>query len=485
MFLWFNKKNIGLILGPLLFVLIKLFFQPEGLSEAGIAVLATTAWVAVWWVTEALPIEVTSLLPIILFPLSGALDLKTTTAAYGHKFIFLFVGGFILAIAIEKWKLHRRIALQIIHLVGTNLSSILLGFMLSTAFLSMWISNTATTVMMLPIGLAVIKEMEASKTPEGSNTFGKALMLAIAYSASIGGMATLIGTPPNLIFAGVVEELYGIEISFLQWFKLGLPITILLLALCWYYLSRWAFKLQGQEYPGGKSVIAEQLKALGKISTEEKRVLFIFMLTALAWICRSFLLKSWIPAIDDTIIALIAAVALFIVPSTQKGQALITWLEAVKLPWGVLLLFGGGIALAVGFDSSGLAAWLGNQLSVLQGVSLIMMLLVIIAAVNFLTEITSNIATTAILLPILAALAAIINVHPFLLLAAATVAASCAFMLPVATAPNALVFGSGKLKMKDMLQTGIWLNVISILLLTLVMYFVLPEIWPLESIAVE
>lgn len=485
MFLWFNKKNIGLILGPLLFVLIKLFFQPEGLSEAGIAVLATTAWVAVWWVTEALPIEVTSLLPIILFPLSGALDLKTTTAAYGHKFIFLFVGGFILAIGIEKWKLHRRIALQIIHLVGTNLSSILFGFMLSTAFLSMWISNTATTVMMLPIGLAVIKEMEASKTPGGSNTFGKALMLAIAYSASIGGMATLIGTPPNLIFAGVVEELYGIEISFLQWFKLGLPITILLLALCWYYLSRWAFKLQGQEYPGGKSVITEQLKALGKISTEEKRVLVIFMLTALAWICRSFLLKSWIPAIDDTIIALIAAVALFIVPSTQKGQALITWLEAVKLPWGVLLLFGGGIALAVGFDSSGLAAWLGNQLSVLQGVSLFLMLLVIIAAVNFLTEITSNIATTAILLPILAALAAIINVHPFLLLAAATVAASCAFMLPVATAPNALVFGSGQLKMKDMLQTGIWLNVISILLLTLVMYFALPEIWPLESIDIE
>ncbi len=475
-----SKRKVGLLAGPLVFFLLLMFFEAEGLSEQGVAVLATTCWVAIWWVTEAVAIEVTALLPIVLFPLTGGLDLKTTGAAYGHKFIFLFVGGFILAIAIEKWNLHRRIALHIIQLVGSNLSNIILGFMLSTAFLSMWISNTATTVMMLPIGMAVIKEMSDYGAGNSHSHFGKALMLAIAYSASIGGMATLIGTPPNLIFAGVVEELYAVEISFFQWFQFGLPITILLLLMCWYYLTNFAFKLKGMRYQGGKSIIAEQLTKLGKVSVEEKRVLIVFILTAAAWICRSFLLKELIPAIDDTIIALIAAILLFIIPSQQKKEPLLTWMEAVKLPWGVLLLFGGGIALAVGFETSGLAEWVGNQLSILQGISLFIMLFLIVAAVNFLTEITSNLATTAILLPILAALSTVINVHPFLLLAAATVAASCAFMLPVATAPNALVFGSGYIRMSDMIRTGVWLNVLSIILLSLIVYFILPELWGFE-----
>lgn len=472
-----SKKRVGLVLGPIAFLLVLFFFHPEGLSENANVVLASTLWIAIWWVTEAIPIEVTALLPLILFPLFGALELKETGAAYGHKFIFLFIGGFILAIAIEKWQLHKRIALGIIRIVGTSLSNILLGFMLSTALLSMWISNTATTVMMLPIGMAVIAQMNGKTSLRASNQFSKALMLSIAYSASIGGMATLIGTPPNLIFVGVIQELYGAEISFAQWLSFGLPISILLLFICWIYLSRFSFQLKGLELPGGKQIIEEQSKELGKMSKEEKRVLLIFSLTAICWISRSFLLKSLIPTIDDTIIALIAAILLFIIPSTKKGESLLNWKDAVKLPWGILLLFGGGIALAIGFESSGLAEWFGSQLSSLQGASLFVLVLIIISAVNFLTEITSNIATTAILLPILAALALIIDVHPFLLLAAATVAASCAFMLPVATAPNALIFGSGYLKISDMLKSGIWLNVLSILILTLIVYFILPSLW--------
>lgn len=477
-------KLIGSLAGPIAFFLILIFFKPDDLSDEGIAILATTVWVAIWWVTEALPIEVTSLLPIVLFPLTNGLDLKSTTAAYGHKFIFLFIGGFILAIGIEKWNLHRRIALNIVKLVGTKLNSILLGFMLSTAFLSMWISNTATTVMMLPIAMAVIKALQLQSNTS-SNQFGKALMLSIAYSASIGGMATLIGTPPNLIFAGVVEELYGFEISFLQWLKFALPISMILLAIVWFYLGHLAFQLKQLSYPGEKSVIQKELKALGKTSKEEFRILVVFIVTAMAWMSKSFLIAPIFPGIDDTIIAIIAAISLFIIPASQHGKALIEWADAVKLPWGILLLFGGGIALAIGFDQSGLAAWIGQQLSVIQGMSLILVILIVIATVNFLTEITSNIATTAILLPIFAALSVIIKVHPFLLLAAATIAASCAFMLPVATAPNALVFGSGQLQMKDMFRTGLWLNIISIIVLTFMVYFILPEIWDFQPLKVD
>jgi len=474
-----TKEKIGLFLGPLVFLIILNFLQSDGLSEQATAVLAVTSWIAIWWITEAIPIEATALLPIILFPLFGALGLKETGAAYGHKFIFLFVGGFILAIAIEKWNLHKRIALHIIRIVGTSLINIMLGFMLSTALLSMWISNTATTVMMLPIGMAVISQVNGGNIRQDTQ-FGKALMLSIAYSASIGGMATLIGTPPNLILAGVVSELYGIEISFLQWFQFGLPVSIVLLFVCWVYLGFFAFSLKGLEMPGGKKVIETQIKELGKMSKEEKSVAIIFILTAIAWICRSFLLSEFIPAIDDTIIALIAGIAMFVVPSQRKGEGLLKWEDAVQLPWGVLLLFGGGIALAIGFDTSGLAEWIGNQLTALNGAPLFILVLIIVASVNFLTEITSNLATTTILLPVLAALAVVNDVHPYLLLVAATVAASCAFMLPVATPPNALVFGSGYVKMSDMIRTGIWLNLLSIILLTLIVYFLLPALWDFD-----
>ena len=477
-----SKQKIGLFLGPFLFILLKFFFQPEGLSEEANAILASTAWVAVWWITEAIAIPVTALLPIILFPLSGGLSLSETTASYGHKYIFLFMGGFIIAIAIEKWNLHKRIALNIIKLVGTNVSKIILGFMVATALLSMWISNTATAVMILPVGMAIVLQLKDNpKTKENENLiFGKALMLAIAYSASIGGMATLIGTPPNLVLAGVVESTYNTEITFSQWFVFGFPISIVLLIVCWIYLTKFAFKFEQKEFPGGRAEIDKQLQALGKMTYEEKVILVVFSITAIAWICRSFLLSKWLPEIDDTIIAITAAIVLFLIPNKEKKGALIYWENAVKLPWGILLLFGGGMALASGFESSGLAVWIGSHLTSLVGVSIFVLLLVLIASVNFLTEVTSNMATTAMLLPVLVSLAAIIEVHPYILLVSATLAASCAFMLPVATPPNAVVFGSGYLKIEDMVKKGIWMNIISILLVTLIVYFVLPLIWKLN-----
>ena len=474
-----NKKNIGLFLGPLAFFLVKFFYNPEGLSNEGLSILASTLWVAIWWITEAVPIYVTALIPIILFPLSGGLELKQTTAAYGHKFVFLFVGGFILAIAIEKWKLHKRIALNIIGLVGTKKSNIILGFMIATAFLSMWISNTATAVMILPVGLAIISQLKDNpKTIENENlVFGKTLMLAIAYSASIGGMATLIGTPPNLVLAGVIKTSYNIEINFLQWMSFGLPISIFLLFICWKYLTSVAYKFDNQNFDSGMNEINDQLKSLGKISYEEKSVMIIFIATALAWITQSFVIKKYIPEIDDTIIAIIAAVTLFILPNKKGDKKLLDWEDAVKLPWGILLLFGGGMALAKGFDSSGLAIWIGSQMSFFDAIPLLALLLFLVAMVNFLTEITSNLATTAMLLPVLVALAETIGVNPYYLLVGATVAASCAFMLPVATPPNAVVFGSKILKIDDMIKKGFWMNLISIFILTAAVYLLLPIIW--------
>ncbi len=477
-----TKQNIGLILGPIMFIIIIQFFHPEGLSEPANAIFASAVWIAIWWITEALPIAVTALLPIILFPLSGGLSLKETTASYGHKYIFLFIGGFILAIAIEKWNLHKRIALNIIRLVGTNVVHIILGFMIATAFLSMWISNTATAVLILPIGMAIVAQLRDNpKTIEDENLiFGKALMLSIAYSASIGGMATLIGTPPNLVLAGVVQESYGIEITFSQWFSFGFPISILFLFLSWLYLTRVAFKFKQKEFPGGTDEIKRQLETLGKLSFEEKLVAFVFVLTAFAWISRSFLLKQFIPAIDDTIIAVSSAILLFVLPSKNNKKRLLDWNDAVKLPWGILILFGGGMALALGFENSGLAIWLGEQMTSLKTIPLFLLLLILITSVNFLTEITSNLATTAMLLPVLVSLASAIGVHPYFLLVGATVAASCAFMLPVATPPNAVVFGSGYLKIEDMVKKGFWMNLISIGLLTLIVYYVLPLLWDLS-----
>ena len=474
-----NNKLIFTILGPLIFMLSLLFDAPSEMSINGYRLLAVTAWMAIWWMAEVVPIAVTALLPIIIFPASDILNIQDTGANYGHKYIFLFIGGFIIANAIQKWNLHRRIALNIILKLGGSTANIILGFMLATAFLSMWISNTATTVMMLPIALSVIDQLnDHPDTLENENKiFGKALMLGVAYSASAGGIATLIGTPPNLIFAGFVQDQFNIEISFFDWLKIGLPITIILLSFIWLFLTKYAFKLQKTGFPGGKKEIQTLLDKMGAISKEEKTILFVFTLTILCWIFRKYTINLIVPQFDDSMIAVTSALILFIIPSSRKSEPLMKWKDAVTIPWGILILFGGGLSIAKAFQKTGLDNWIGIQLEIISFSNTIIVLLIIIAAVNFLTEITSNMATTAMLLPVMIPVAELLNIHPFSLLASTTLAASCAFMLPVATPPNAVVFGSKMLKISDMFRAGILINIFSIILILLMVYYGLPYIW--------
>ncbi|AIF44192.1 DASS family sodium-coupled anion symporter [Virgibacillus sp. SK37] len=481
-------QRIGLIAGPVLFLIILLFFSPADLSKEGIAILASTAWIAVWWMTEAIPIPATSLLPIILFPLTGGLDIDSTTSSYGSDTIFLFMGGFMIALAMEKWNLHRRIALTIISVIGTNTERIILGFMVSTGFLSMWISNTATAMMMVPIGLAIIYQISDAlqddptiDTSKENFGFGKAMMLSIAYSASLGGIATLIGTPPNAALAGVIKEMYGIELSFASWMLFGVPIAWGFIFIVWFYLVKIAYPLKVKQLPGGQTVIKEEKKKLGLPSFEEKAVFVVFTLTAFAWITRSFILTAINPNISDAIIAMSAAIILFIIPAkNNKGDFLLDWQTAIKLPWGILLLFGGGLAIASGFTASGLSDWIGGQLNALQGINIFIVLLLVAALVIFLTEITSNTATANMMYPIMAALAVALGIHPYAVMIVAAIAASCAFMLPVATPPNAVVFGSGYLRIPDMAKAGFALNISGILLVTLAVYYLLPLVWGID-----
>ncbi|MBU9673147.1 DASS family sodium-coupled anion symporter [Planococcus sp. CP5-4] len=493
----FKKKSyntpqlIGLFLGPLLFLLTMLFVNPEGLTPEAKAILASTIWIATWWITEAIPIPATSLLPIVLFPLTGGLDVGATTSAYGNDTIFLFMGGFMIALTMEKWNLHKRIALTIIALIGTNTERIILGFMVATGFLSMWISNTATAMMMVPIGLAIIYQVsEALKHDDSIDTsrenfsFGKALMLGIAYSASLGGIATLIGTPPNTLLAGAVNEIYGIEITFAEWMLFGVPLAWIFIFVAWFYLIKIAFPLKLKELPGGSAVIKEQKTALGNASYEEKIVFAIFLLAAFAWITRSFLLVEFLPGLNDAMVGLIAALILFAIPSkNRQGDHLLDWSTAVKLPWGILLLFGGGLAIAAGFTQSGLSEWVGGQLIGLQGVNVLIIVLVVAAFVLFLTEITSNTATASMMFPIMASLAVALGIHPYALMVTAAVTASCAFMLPVATPPNAVVFGSGYLKIIDMARAGFILNVFGIVFVGLAVYYFLPLVWGIDLLS--
>lgn len=478
-----KAQNVGLVLGPLLFFSIIFFLSPPGMPKEAVAVLASTAWIATWWITEAIPIPATSLLPIILFPLTGAVE-GGVTSAYADNTIFLFLGGFFIAIAMEKWNLHRRIALNIILLVGTSTQRIILGFMVATGFLSMWISNTATAMMMMPIGIAVIAHVNTTLNIQNAkdSKFGKAIMLGIAYAASIGGVGTLIGTPPNTIFAGVVRKLYGIDISFATWMLFGVPIAVVLLFAVWFYLVKIAFPMDMKELPGGREVIQDQRTDLGKMSTEEKFVAAVFVFAAVFWVTRTFIPLEIIQTrVNDTTIAIMAAVLLFILPSKKAVEGnILSWKDATNMPWGILLLFGGGLAIADGFKESGLALYIGEQLTFLQGANLIVVILVVVTLVLFLTEITSNTATATMMFPIMASFAAAINVHPYGLMIAAGVAASCAFMLPVATPPNAVVFGSGYLKITDMVKAGFWINVACIFFITAAIYFLLPLVWGID-----
>ena len=474
-----TKKSLYKILGPLVFVSTFFLSTPDEMSENGFRLLGVILWMAIWWISEVIPIAVTALLPIILFPSLNILNIQETGSNYGHKYIFLFIGGFILANAIQKWNLHKRIALNIILKIGGSTDKIILGFMLATGFLSMWISNTATTVMMLPIALSVINQLnDHPDTLENENkVFGKALMLGVAYSASAGGIATLIGTPPNLIFAGFAQDNFNIEISFFQWMKIGLPISIVLMVFIWLLLTKYAFKLNKVGFPGGKEEIKRLLFKMGKISNEEKKILFVFTLTILCWIFRKNTINLLIPNFDDSMIAISSAIILFILPSKDKKEPILKWKDAVTIPWGILLLFGGGLSIAKGFQSTGLDIWIGEQLTFMTFTNSFIIILIVVAGVNFLTEMTSNMATTAMLLPVMIPIANLMQINPYLLLVGTTLAASCAFMLPVATPPNAVVFGSRLLKISDMVKAGIMINIFSIILILIMVYFGIPLIW--------
>ncbi|MCH7411896.1 DASS family sodium-coupled anion symporter [Belliella sp. R4-6] len=477
-----NAALIGRILGPVMFLLIYYFAKPDGMSPEALSMLAVTAWVATWWITEAIPIAATSLLPLVLLPILGALSIQDTAKSYSHPMVLLYMGGFMIAMSIEKWNLHKRIALHTIRFIGSNTRLIILGFMVATAFLSMWISNTATSLMMLPIAIAVSTQLTGDTVRSRTeNKFGKALLLGVAYSASIGGLATLIGTPTNIILASVIKEIYQYEISFNQWMLFGLPISLIMLLLTWYYLTHLAFKFDSnQNFLSGKKEIDQQLEKIGLMTIEEKRVSWVFGAVSLAWITRTEYLQKLIPALDDTIIALSGVLFLFVIPSSKPNIKLLDWKTAEKIPWGVLLLFGGGLSLAEGFSSTGLAEWIGHQFVFLDFIAFGLFLLIIIVSVNFLTEITSNMATASMLLPILAAISYSMGVHPFGLMVGATMASSCAFMLPVATPPNAVVFGSGYLEMKDMIKAGFWLNILSIIVIAAFTRYYLPAVWKID-----
>ncbi|MCE7792326.1 SLC13 family permease [Salipaludibacillus sp. CUR1] len=483
------KQIVGLFLGPLLFFIILFFFQPEGLPLEARGVLAATTWIATWWITEAIPIPVTSLLPIILFPLVTNLGVGEVTPNYGDNIVFLFLGGFIIALALERWNLHKRIALTIINAVGTSTKRLMLGFMLATAFLSMWISNTATAMMMVPIGTAIIYQFshliddrKVKNAKQQEDQFAKGLMIAIAFSASIGGLGTIIGTPPNTILAGQLREIFDVDLSFANWMLFGVPLAAVLLIIAWLYLITFAFPMKMKEIPGGREVVQNERKALGPMSPDEKVVLTVFTLTALAWISRSFVLQEYVhPNIDDTLIAITGALVLFLIPSFKyQGVKLMNWHTAKDVPWGILILFGGGLAIAGAFGDSGLDVWIGEQLTVLVGVQFIVIVIAVSIFVVFLTEITSNTASATMLMPIMASLAYAIDVHPFAMMVPAAVAASCAFMLPVATPPNAVVFGSGYLKMGDMIKAGFWMNIIAVAGLVIFVTLLLPIVFGID-----
>jgi len=475
-----NRQTIGLFLGPLLFAALLLAPAPGGLGETGMAVAAVAVLMAVWWVTEAVPIPATALLPIALYPFLGIMKTQQVTGAYANHLIYLFMGGFLIAVTMEKWQLHKRIALRTIRLIGVSPKRIILGFMLATAFLSMWISNTATAMMMVTIGLALIRQVRESLPIDSqieatAFPFATALMLGIAYAASIGGVATLIGTPPNAILAGVVEKTYGISIGFADWMLFALPLSVVMLMLTWYYLVRFVYNSDLKELPGGKEAVAQALLQLGTMKKQEKRVLIVFICVAIAWIVRSVVNIDTFAMVTDASIAMLGALALFVIPADfSKREFLLDWRTAVKIPWDIIILFGGGFALAEGFNSSGLTLWIANQLTVLEGTQFVFLVAVIVLLVIFLTEVTSNTATASLLLPIMGALAVAMNIHPLVTMIAVAIAASYAFMLPVATPPNAIVFASRAVTIPQMARAGLFLNLLGAVLITVFIVVMLP-----------
>ena len=480
-----SASQIGLILGPALAVFMVLLGAPDGLTDEAWRVAALLVLMAVWWGTEAIPIPATSLLPLVAIPLIGAGTAKEAAAGYSSTTVMLLLGGFIVAMGVERWNLHSRIALNIVVRAGDHMRLIIAGFMIATAIISAWISNTATTIMMVPIAISV-----AMETGESSGRFEKALLLGIAYSASIGGVATPIGTPTNLIAIDWLRTNTGDDIGFLTWMVFGVPAALLLVPLAWFVVTRglprhFASHAAGQS-GGAQSEIRAHLNALGKVSAPEARVAMVFGLVAALWVFRVPMQESlahlpglgWLTNLTDMGIAVLGAVLMFLVPAGGgEKRALLKWEDAEKLPWGVLLLFGGGISLGNAVKSTGLSAWLGELLTSLEGAPILVLILVVVALVVYLTEVTSNVATMTTLAPVLGAFALGVGVPPEVFLGPAAVAASCAFMLPVATAPNAIVYGSNHIAMSDMIRAGFWINIGSVLVIAWIGYVLTPYVF--------
>jgi sodium-dependent dicarboxylate transporter 2/3/5 len=480
-----TRRRIGLLAGPLLMAVMLALPAPTAMEPAAWRTAAVGVLMAVWWVTEAIPIPATALLPLALFPLLDVAPVRDAAAPYANPIIFLFLGGFIIALAMQRWGLHRRVALTVVLAMGTRPPRLIFGFMVATAFLSMWVSNTATAVMMMPIGLSVIglvaprpdpahhdSEPEDASLPARLN-FGTALMLGIAYAASIGGIGTLIGTPPNALLAGFLETTYGYEVGFARWMLVGVPLAAVSLPAAWWVLTRVAFPVRITEIPGGRAMIAERLQALGPPSAGERRVAAVFALTALAWVARP-LLDDLVPGLSDAGIAMLAALSLFLLPvDWRRGEFTMRWEDTADLPWGVLVLFGGGLSLAAAVTATGLAEWIGAALSGLDTWPTVLLVVTVTGVIVFLTELTSNTATAAAFLPILGPLAVALGENPLLLAVPAALGASCAFMMPVATPPNAIVYGSGYVTIPQMARAGLLLNVLLIAFITAVAYVVL------------
>ena len=485
-----KSKKIGFWTGILVLIILLVIPTPQGMKPEALSALGVALLMAIWWVTECIPIYATAFVPIALFPMLGILDASTTAENYGHNYVLMLLGGFFLAKSIELSGLHKRVALYIISKLGTSRKRIILSFMIATAFLSFWIANVAVVLLMLPIALAIVDKEE--ENPERNPQFGLAMMLAIAYAASIGGTGSLIGTPPNMVFAGVFEKTFPNlpEIDFLQWMKLGTPIVIILLPIIWIYIIKY-FKISGN-FAGSKEVINEEIIAIGKLSKMEKRVFIVFLFTALGWIFRrdidldGFIIPGWSSLlgiadyVHDSTVAIVSAVLLFAIPSgnkvaSKKPTMLLDWKSASKVPWGVVMIVGGGYAIADSFNHTGLATFLGSKLSFISNYPVIIILVIVILLMIFITEINSNTATANIFLPVLAAMAVAGQINPLLLMIPATFACSFSFMLPSGTGTNAVIFGSNRVTIPEMAKCGLGLNFLCVILLTVLMYaYVLP-----------
>ncbi len=479
-----STRRLGLWVGLLVFIGVLLSPLPAGMSPEAKKVAAVTLLMAIWWISEAVPIASTALVPLILFPVLGVMKSAKVAVNYANHNIFLFMGGLFIAMAMQKWGLHRRIALYIVSLGGGSQKRLLLGFMLATGLISMWISDTATVMMMMPIGIAVILHFEESEdfSQEESAEFGAALMLGIAYAGVIGGIGTLIGTPPNLVFAGMVEELVpsAPPVRFSDWMLVGGTVTLIFLPLTWLYLSRIAFNLSSGR-SDVEQVVRQKLIELGPMQAGEKVTLSVFLVAALLWMTRGIKgpwgwthFFSRPGYLHDSTVAMTAALLLFIwrVETVDGMTAVLDWEWARRIPWRVLLLFGGGFALADGFKSTHLADWAGSQITFLAGAPALIIIATTCFVMTFLTEVTSNTATTTIMMPVLASAGKAMGINPLLLMMPAAMSASCAFMLPVATPGNAIVFGSGYLTIPLMARVGLWLNLLGVIVITLVTYLV-------------